>query len=161
MWEMILTGFIANRHCPYLNTQLVNSKATGVGGILGNKGGLQLSFRLYDHLFNFINVHLVHGAKRAEKRHDMMSDLIRNLKIHRDELDPDVLSDFSFILGDLNYRLNTTYLDLIPLIDKVLELKVNLDQLHLAMATQGRYPAYVEFPITFKPTYKRSKIDHT
>jgi hypothetical protein len=106
-------------------------------------------------------VHLVHGANRADKRHEMMSDLIRNLKIHRDELDPDVLADFSFILGDLNYRMNSTYLELAPQIDKILELKVTLDQLHLAMATQGRYPAYVEFPITFKPTYKRSKVDHS
>lgn len=113
MWEMILTGFIANRHTPFLNTVLPNSKATGVGGILGNKGGLQLSFKLYEHLFNFINVHLVHGAKRAEKRHEMMSELIKNLKIHREELDPDVLADFSFILGDMNYRMNTTYTELI------------------------------------------------
>jgi hypothetical protein len=63
----------------------------------------------------------------------MMSDLIRNLKIHREELDPDVLSDFSFILGDLNYRMNSTFLELIPQIEKILDLRVTLDQLHLAM----------------------------
>ncbi len=73
-----------------------------------------MSFRLYDNLFNFINVHLVHGAKRCEKRHEMMSDLIRNLKIYRDEVDPDILADYSFILGDFNYRMNSTYTELVP-----------------------------------------------
>ena len=35
-----------------------------------------------------------------------------------------------------------------------------MDQLYLAMTHQNRYPAYVEFPITFRPTYKRNKIEH-
>jgi len=43
-----------------------------------------------------------------------MSDLIRNMKLERQELDPDFFADFSFILGDLNYRMETTYLELIP-----------------------------------------------
>lgn len=55
-------------------------KAAGIGNILGNKGGLQISFKLYDNLFNFINVHLVHGEKRYEKRNDMMGDLIKKMR---------------------------------------------------------------------------------
>lgn len=57
-------------------------------------------------------MHLVHGAKNGAKRNDMMSELIKNMKISRDEIDPDVLSDFSFILGDLNYRLESTFTEL-------------------------------------------------
>jgi hypothetical protein len=44
----------------------------------------------------------------------MMSDLIRNLRIQREEIDPDIISDYSFIMGDLNYRMQTTYLELVP-----------------------------------------------
>lgn len=64
-----------------------------------------MSFKLHDYLYNFINVHLVHGAKRFEKRNEMMSDLIKKMKNLREEIDSDVIADFSFILGDLNYRM--------------------------------------------------------
>src|SRR5437870_1235587 len=114
MWEMILIGFVNIKHSAHLKAVQVNYKATGVGGMVGNKGGLQLSFKLYEHLFNFINVHLVHSAKRCEKRHEMMSDLIKNMKIHREEIDADILADYSFIIGDFNYRMNSTFTELVP-----------------------------------------------
>ena len=44
----------------------------------------------------------------------MMSDLIKKMRNHREELDPDIIADFSFILGDLNYRLEGTYETLVP-----------------------------------------------
>lgn len=64
----------------------------------------------------------------------MMSDLIKHLKLQREEIDPDVLADFSFILGDFNYRMETTYLELIPQIHDILVLRKSLDQLHKAMS---------------------------
>lgn len=72
----------------------------------------------------------------------MMSDLIRNLKIYREEIDPDILADYSFILGDFNYRMNSTFTELVPQIANVHNLKTKLEQLHIAMTTQNRYPEY-------------------
>ena len=103
------------------------SKAAGVGGVVGNKGGLQLAFKLYEKVFNFINVHLVHSAKNCEKRHEMMGDLIKNMNVYREELDPDIISDYSFILGDFNYRMNSTFSELEPRMDKILELRPKMD----------------------------------
>lgn len=91
-----------------------------MGNLVGNKGGLQISFKLYDQLYNFINVHLIHGEKRLDKRNEMMSDLIRKMRHQRDEIDPDVICDFNFILGDLNYRLDSTYDVLINELDTVI-----------------------------------------
>jgi len=68
MWEMFLVGFIRLDHVPYLKNTQCSYKATGMGNILGNKGGLSTSFRLYDYLFNFINVHLIHGAKKFKEK---------------------------------------------------------------------------------------------
>ena len=89
----------------------------------------------------------------------MMSDLIKNLRIFRDEMDPDVLSDFSFLLGDFNYRMDSTFLELHPQIGDILTLREGLDQMHRAMIEYGKFPGYIEPPIHFKPTYKRSKVD--
>ena len=94
---------------------------------MGNKGGCQLSFKLYEYQFNVINVHLVHGAKRFLKRDEMMSELIRKMRIQREEIDPDVISDFNFILGDMNYRMEGTYEELVPKIDQIVEMRKQLD----------------------------------
>jgi len=70
---------------------------------------------------------LVHGEKRFEKRNEMMSDLIRKMRNQREEIDPDMISDFSFIIGDLNYRLESSYEELVPQIENVIKLRKNLD----------------------------------
>ncbi|CDW91774.1 endonuclease exonuclease phosphatase family protein [Stylonychia lemnae] len=158
MWEMFLVAFVKTDHLPHLKYKQSSYRAAGIGNILGNKGGLQISFKLYDYLFNFINVHLVHGEKRYEKRNEMMSDLIRKMRNQREELDPDIISDFSFIIGDLNYRLESTFEDLAPQIDKVIQLRKSLDQFEKARL-QDRYTEYTEYDINFMPTYKRNRFD--
>ena len=120
-----------------------------------------MSFKLYDYLFNFINVHLVHGAKRHEKRNEMMGELIRKMRVQREELDPDVAADFAFILGDMNYRMEGAFDTLVPQLDKIVQLRKGLDQLYKAMNEQFRYPDYHEYDINFKPSYKRSKVDES
>ena len=107
--------------------------AAGVAGFVGNKGGMQISFKLYDYLFNVINVHLVHGEKRFDKRNEMMSELIKKMRLQRDEIDPDVISDFNFMVGDMNYRMTGTYEQLVPIIDRLVEMRKELDQLHKSM----------------------------
>lgn len=81
MWEMFLVGFAKVNHVPFLKNIQISYIAAGMGGVFGNKGGLQMSFKLNDYLYNFINVHLVHGANRFEKRNEMMSDLIRKMRV--------------------------------------------------------------------------------
>lgn len=133
--------------------------AAGVAGFVGNKGGMQISFKLYDYLFNVINVHLVHGEKRFDKRNEMMSELIKKMRLQRDEIDPDVIGDFNFIVGDMNYRMIGTYEQLVPQIDRLVEMRKDLDQLHKSMTELQKYPEYHEFDINFKPTYKRNKFE--
>ena len=53
----------------------------------------------------------------------MMCDLVKNLPIFREELDPDTIADYAFILGDFNYRMNSTFTELVPKLDRVLELR--------------------------------------
>jgi hypothetical protein len=57
----------------------------------------------------------------------MMSELIRSLRVHRKEIDPDILADYSYILGDLNYRMNSTFTELMPLMPDIIKLKNSLD----------------------------------
>ena len=157
LWEMFLVGFIKTNHAKYLKNLSQSTVAAGMGGIMGNKGGCQLSFKLYEYQYNVINVHLVHGAKRYMKRDEMMSEIIRKMRIQREEIDPDIISDFNFILGDMNYRLEGTFEELEPQIDKIVSMRKDRDQLYKSMNFHGKYPDYKEYDINFKPSYKRNK----
>ena len=42
-----------------------------------------------------------------------MEELIKQLKIERQEMDPDIICDYNFIMGDLNYRFDQTYEEMI------------------------------------------------
>ena len=159
MWEMFLVVFLKVKHFPFLNNIQSSNVATGVGGVLGNKGGLQMSFKLYDYIYNFINVHLVHGAKRFEKRNEMMSSLISKMRNQREEIDPDIIADYSFILGDLNYRIEGDFDTILGKLDQIVKLRKGLDQLSRSMQELGKYADYIEEEIRFKPSYKRNKYD--
>ena len=43
----------------------------------------------------------------------MAEELISSLKVERQELDPDIICDYNWFMGDLNYRFETTYEEMI------------------------------------------------
>lgn len=94
-------------------------------------------------------------------------------------MDPDLTCDYNFIMGDLNYRLNSTYEEMIDLdLIKEAPQKINLlDQLSISIRgglmpttlangelitrfNSPKYPLYYEHKIHFFPTYKRNQNDN-
>ena len=44
----------------------------------------------------------------------MAETIVKSLRLDRQEMDPDMVGDYNFFMGDLNYRMdNTTYEDMI------------------------------------------------
>ena len=115
-WEMFIVGYVNEKKVANLGGKIsVNTRACGVGkefGLGKNKGGMQIYFHYNERTFNFIGGHLVHGQDNRLARDDMMEEIVRALKIEREEFDADVLCDYNFIIGDLNYRFDSTYEDM-------------------------------------------------
>mmetsp|Transcript_85576 Transcript_85576/g.118030 ORF Transcript_85576/g.118030 Transcript_85576/m.118030 type:complete len:110 (-) Transcript_85576:31-360(-) len=86
--------------------------AKGKAGIIGNKGGMKISFMISDRLFNIYSCHLIHKLENNDERHKMMASLIQGMRNYRQEMDNDTLADFNFIVGDLNYRLESNFAEL-------------------------------------------------
>ena len=84
-----------------------------MGKVVGNKGGLQMYFKYNDKYYNFIGCHLVHGQDNRIKRDEMIEELIKVFRIDRTELDPDMIADYNFIMGDLNYRFESTFEEMV------------------------------------------------
>jgi len=75
----------------------------------------------------------------------MISDLIHELRLSRKEMDSDILGEFNYIMGDLNYRINSTFEELNDTnIDSVFCLIPKLEQLTLSKRNLGNYPDYQE-----------------
>jgi|APSaa5957512535_1039671.scaffolds.fasta_scaffold189427_1 hypothetical protein len=77
MLEMFVIAFIKKSKQDMLNGVIQTQSlpcGKDVGGIIriGNKGGLQMHFKLNEMHFNFIACHLLHGQHNREKRDEMM-----------------------------------------------------------------------------------------
>ena len=94
-----------------VNTGLIPK---GFKNVIGNKGGISIHFILKNRSFNFIATHLRHGQNNQDKRDQMASELVSEFKMAAiqkviPDLEADQFSDFCIFMGDMNYRMNTTF----------------------------------------------------
>jgi len=86
---------------------------------------------------------------------------MRSQDLSKKEFDSDFLADFSFIFGDMNYRLDTRFDKFIHEVHTAADRLDELDQLTKQMKQRSEhlppYPDYEEAPIRFLPTYKRAE----
>ena len=127
---------------------------TGPAGA-GNKGAVGVSFSLGQTSFCFVNSHLAAHQDRLTQRDRDYRDIVRGMRMGLRDFDLDVQFDYTFWLGDLNYRLDLpreTVLDAIAAGD--LELLKPADQLSNAIARGNAFVDFKEAPLTFPPTYQ-------
>lgn len=129
IWEMVLIVAVSSQHRHAVGNIREFSKAKGFGGVIGNKAGLGCTFSVYNTLFTVFNVHLHAGQKNVEKRINMMNSLISEHSIGDEGLDATELSDYAFLIGDFNFRMKTTYTDIIDKVDLIHE-QMELDEFY-------------------------------
>ena len=154
IWEMILIVAVSSSHRHAVGNIKNYHKAHGFGNIIGNKAGLGCTFSVYDIVFTVFNVHLHAGQKNVEKRMDMMNSLIGDHKLGDEEIDATELSDYAFLIGDFNFRMNTTFTAIIDNVDKIHD-QVNLDEFYTLKSTTQSFSGFTEGEKKFMPTYKR------
>ena len=106
---MCLSVFVKKRDAYHIQQIATNTRALDKVGF-GFKGGVTVSFTLYDMSFSFLNCHLQSGAFKAPGRLQMASDVLRQISCNdKDMIEPDAVHDFNFFMGDLNFRFNRTF----------------------------------------------------
>ncbi|WAR08975.1 OCRL-like protein [Mya arenaria] len=103
---VLLMVFIKDIHWTHVNLIDSDYVATGIMGMLGNKGGVGVRFSLHESTLLFINSHLAANQEEYERRNqdafDIESKMFKRFPTPLTVKDHDVV----FWLGDLNYRID-------------------------------------------------------
>ncbi|KAI0671976.1 hypothetical protein C8Q78DRAFT_1078711 [Trametes maxima] len=165
MMGLYLAVFIHSEAKPLVQGTSKSAVTTGlIGGRVGNKGGVGVSVNLAGTTLLFINAHLAAHEGRVHHRLADLAKIKAELSVD-DYLSPDDPRfmaeditdrfDFTFIFGDLNFRLDITRLHADWLISrKEYEQALEFDQLRKVMATGDAFSGFSEGAICFPPTFK-------
>ncbi|KAF9234620.1 hypothetical protein BU15DRAFT_89921 [Melanogaster broomeanus] len=142
-----------------------------IGGRVGNKGGVGISLKIDGSTFLFLNAHL---AAHEGKIHHRLANLakIKSELAVDDFLQPDdprLMAeditdkfDFTFLCGDLNFRLDITRLHADWLISRHEYAQAfAFDQLKSQMETNSTFSGFSEAPINFPPTFKYDVVSRS
>lgn len=135
-----------------------------IGGRVGNKGGVGISVDLDGTTLLFINAHLAAHEGKVNHRLANFAKIKAGLTVD-DFLAPDdprVMSedptdkfDYTFLCGDLNFRLDISRLHADWLISRQdYEQALGFDQLRNLMRSGKAFVGFNEAPINFPPTFK-------
>ncbi|KAJ7773047.1 inositol polyphosphate phosphatase [Mycena metata] len=135
-----------------------------IGGRVGNKGGVGISIDLDGTTLLFINAHL--AAHEGKVNHRLANFAKIKAELTVDDFlapdDPRVMSedptdkfDYTFLCGDLNFRLDISRLHADWLISRQdYAQALAFDQLRNLMQSGKAFVGFNEAPIDFPPTFK-------
>ncbi|KAH0833128.1 Endonuclease/exonuclease/phosphatase [Lanmaoa asiatica] len=135
-----------------------------IGGRVGNKGGVGISLKIDGSTFLFLNAHLAAHEGKIYHRLGNLAKIKAELAVE-DFLQPndprmtreDITDrfDYTFLCGDLNFRLDITRLHADWLISRHEYAQAfAFDQLKRQMETNSAFSGFQEAPINFPPTFK-------
>ena len=142
--------FIKNIHKNYILNYYKDYIKTGFYGILGNKGGIGIVFKLYNISFFIINCHLSCGFNNSLYRNYDFDYIKKNIHPQLDKY------DIIIWMGDFNYRVNKTMEEIEDIYRSKKEMTLlEYDQMNYEIRNYNlKSFGYKEGKINFLPTYK-------
>lgn len=127
--------------------------------MVGNKGAVAVSFSFGATNIAFVCCHLAARSERKVKRNTMYHDIYRQLHLGKkskfSSFDISFRFDHLFWMGDLNYRLDCEYSEVLSRIrSKEYSALLNYDQLKTEQGHGKVLRKFKEGTIAFPPTYR-------
>ena len=178
LWEMRLAVFVRAGLVKAVSGVAAQTVATGIGNMLGNKGGVCISLTLHHTQLCFVNCHLAAHQENTPLRNANCRSIFKSLKVSGSGGADDVTNAYHhvFLSGDLNYRLEygcqgdnrspstEQFNEMSSMIDAIIEGNKSLlpdllvtDQLRLEMQSGRVMPVSLgwrEDEQRFPPTFK-------
>ncbi|CAL9240321.1 unnamed protein product [Arabidopsis halleri] len=161
MVGILLTIWVKRSLRKHIQNVRVSTVGVGVMGYIGNKGAVSVSMSINQTFFCFINTHLTAGEREVDqiKRNADVHEIHKRTVFHSVSALglPKLIYDHERIiwLGDLNYRLNSSYEKTRDLISKREWSKLlEYDQLVKEYRKGRAFDGWSEGTLHFPPTYK-------
>eukprot|EP01088_Endostelium_zonatum_P018765 TRINITY_DN6148_c0_g1_i1.p1 TRINITY_DN6148_c0_g1~~TRINITY_DN6148_c0_g1_i1.p1 ORF type:complete len:828 (+),score=147.92 TRINITY_DN6148_c0_g1_i1:85-2568(+) len=139
------------------------TKATGIGNVYGNKGGVGISLECCETTICFVGSHLAAREERVFARNANFAAIVDGLGLGRHS-NGDITHGFHYLfwMGDLNYRIELARDETLR---KITErdwaaLKAS-DQLEREKGRGNCFYGFEEGSIDFAPTYRYNRGDRT
>lgn len=104
LWEIVLMVLIRRPLLCRVSNLFMDTIATGVGDVLGNKGGCGISFTFQDVNLCFVACHLAARSERVQQRAENYMKILKQLQLGAANVDILAQNDHVFWLGDLNCK---------------------------------------------------------
>lgn len=155
---LVLNCFCLRKHITHLRLIEAQYTRTGLMGMWGNKGAVSIRFNIYGVSICVVNTHLTpHDHLLADRILDY-NTILTSHTFSTPDTSKILYHDYTFWIGDLNFRLNgedLSALDIAFMVKtKKLKFLLDRDQLKEAMTTGKAFAEFMENEITFPPTYK-------
>eukprot|EP01103_Thecamoeba_quadrilineata_P013847 TRINITY_DN3965_c0_g1_i1.p1 TRINITY_DN3965_c0_g1~~TRINITY_DN3965_c0_g1_i1.p1 ORF type:complete len:848 (+),score=177.51 TRINITY_DN3965_c0_g1_i1:200-2545(+) len=160
--------FILRQHCFKISNIEIFTVATGIANVIGNKGGIAISFQMFETKFCFIGSHLAAHQKNLMARNKDYRHIIKGIPYSTTFsgglFDIEHSFHYLFWFGDLNYRIDLTREEVLRQVlspEPNWELLEAHDQLLQQRRKQKAFVNYQEGPLRFPPTYRYNRGDRT
>jgi len=153
-----LSVFCKKEHMSKIHAIQKSTEATGFGHVIGNKGGVGVSFEFYETSLCFVASHFAAHQEKIEDRNSNYSEIIGGIRIGKKNID--LMNQFHhmFWFGDLNYRIDLHREEVLALLlmndQSSHKRMIEADQLTREIQKQAVFYGWSEGPIKFRPTYK-------
>jgi hypothetical protein len=103
MWQIAIVLFARNDILDEVRDVDTNKEATGVGRVMGNKGGVTVNFKIRHTTLCFVNAHLAAHQDKVEHRNLDVAEITNEMKSGN----ADLVNNWNYVfwMGDLNYRI--------------------------------------------------------
>ncbi|ELR19471.1 inositol polyphosphate phosphatase, putative [Acanthamoeba castellanii str. Neff] len=159
---MRLMVLVRREHRHRISGVTTGSVPTGIGNVIGNKGGLGIALKFIETSLCFVGSHLAARDERVYARNENYRTIVNHLRLTDSSFDLTNHFHALFFFGDLNYRINTGRAEVLRLIaaerwDELCEG----DQLLIERKHKRCFAGFTEPPIRFAPSYRYNRGDRT
>lgn len=173
--EMRLSVYCTRKISKSVRHISTRRKATGIGGVYGNKGGLAVQMAIGSTTYAFVSCHLAAGEQSASNlkaRNTMGRKVLQSTEWmgKRRQLDVVHFADHVIFMGDLNYRIDLSLIDR-PADNKDTHIAavralannkqyaalMSADELCRAQRDGHAFVGFTEGSYNFAPTYKTKR----
>lgn len=157
-WEMRLVLLIKKRLEAFVSNVVASTEATGILGLMGNKGGVVACLNIFDSPIAFVSSHLNAHQGNVQRRNEDFKSICTMIDLDNPPFD--LLSGYHHVIwaGDLNYRIDKTFQEVVDATQSQnFDSMFPEDQLNKQMKLGKTFNSFIEGKINFAPTYKFKK----